>query len=98
VEWPELLQQCSQALREYAAWVESGCAGNPPAMVDPSGVRGPVPDELRPYATQIALQTSEMQQAVAAALTTLRTKAGRAAPARSGYDSRPMPRYLDAMG
>ena len=98
MEWPELLQLCGQALREYAAWVEGGCVGNAPAMVDPSGVRGPVPDELRPYAQQIALQTSEMQQAISAQLVDLKSKVGPAGPVRSGYDVRPMPRYLDALG
>ena len=98
MEWPELLEQCAQALRDHAVWVEGGCVGNPPTPVEPSGVRGPVPDELRPYASQLALQASEMQQAVSAQLVLLKARAAQAAPVRTGYEPRPVPRYLDALG
>ena len=98
MEWPELLQRYSDALRSYASWVENGCAGEPPAPIDPTGVRGPVPNELRAYASGLVAQTAIMQRAVSERLAGLRSTTGQAAPMRTGYEARPMPRYLDALG
>jgi hypothetical protein len=98
VEWPELLRRYSEALRQYASWIEAGCVGEPPAPVDTTGVRGPVPEGLRPHAAELATQTAMTERAVADRLATLRTATGHPAPMRKGYEQRPMPRYLDAMG
>jgi len=98
VEWPELLRQYTEALRLFTLWMEGGCVGEPPALVDPSRVRGPVPAELRPYANQVAEQVAQMEAAITVRLSTLRELAGHPAPVRPSYDERPMPRYLDAVG
>lgn len=98
MEWPELLRQYTEALRLYALWMESGCAGEPPALIDASRVQGPVPSELRPYAAELAAQTALMEAAVAGRLSTLRDVTGHPVPVRHHYDERPLPRYLDALG
>lgn len=98
MEWPELLRQYTEALRQYTLWMEGGCVGDPPALVDPSRVHGPVPPELRSYATEVVAQVAQMEAAVASRLSTLRGVAGHPSPVRPHYDSRPMPLYLDALG
>ena len=98
MEWPELLRQYTEALRQFTMWMDAGCLGAPPALVDASQVRGPVPAELRSYATEVVAQVAQMEGAVARRLSTLRDVAGHASPARTRYDVRPMPRYLDALG
>ncbi len=98
MEWPELLRQYTEALRLYTLWMEGGCEGPPPALVDASRVRGPVPAQLRPYATEVVAQVARMEAAIAGQLSTLRGVAGHPAPVRPRYDQRPMPRYLDALG
>lgn len=98
MEWPELLARCSEALRQYATWVEGGCVGPPPASVDASGVQGPLPQELRARAAQIATQTAHMEASITGRLAQLKSQAGHTAPVRQRYGSRPLPIYLDAMG
>jgi hypothetical protein len=88
----------SEALRQYASWIEAGCVGEPPPPADTPGFRGPIPDELRPQAAELATQTAMMERAVADRLATLRTATGHPAPMRKGYEQRLIPRYLDAMG
>lgn len=98
MEWPELLRRQAESLRQYASWLDTGCQGDPPAAVDATAVRGPIPFELRRYATELAAQTVMMHRCVAERLAALRRTAGHPAPVRNGYEDRPMPRYLDAMG
>jgi hypothetical protein len=98
VEWPELLRAYTEALRQYTLWMERGCVGAPPALVDATGVRGPVPGELRVYATELVAETAAVRGAIAGQLSTLRASTGKKAPAHDVYDHRPMPRYLDALG
>lgn len=98
MEWPELLRRQAEALRDYTSWLDNGCVGEPPPPVDRSGVRGPVPEELRSYAGDLVARSAMMERAVVDRLTALRGVAGHPAPMRQGYEQRPMPRYLDAMG
>jgi hypothetical protein len=99
VEWPELLRRWTEALRQYTIWAENGCRDQAPMMVDPTGVQGPLPPELRAYAMELAAQTQSMERRITARLAELRSStSGRAAPVRNAYDPRPVPRYLDATG
>jgi hypothetical protein len=98
VEWPELLRRHNEALRQYASWIEVGCVGEPPSPVDTAGVHGPVPEELRPYAAELVARTAALERTATDRLALLRTAVGHPAPVRTGYEDRPVPRYLDAMG
>jgi hypothetical protein len=98
VEWPEALRRHSEALRQYASWIEVGCVGEPPTSVDTAGVRGPVPEELRAYAAELATQTAVLERTATERLSVLRDAVGHHAPVRTGYEDRPVPRYLDALG
>jgi hypothetical protein len=98
VEWPELLRRYTEALRQYTLWMESGCVGAPPALVDATGVRGSVPEELRAYATELVAESAKMEAAIAGRLSTLRAVSGHPTPVRNRYEHRPVPRYLDALG
>lgn len=98
MEWAELLHRQAEALERYESWLQAGCAGAPPAPLAAGTPRGPVPDELRAHAAGLVARTAAMQQAVAGQLASLREKSGRPVPARNGYEQRPTPRYLDALG
>jgi hypothetical protein len=98
VEWPELLRHYTAALREYALWMDGGCTAEPPTLVDGSQVRGPLPLELRSYATDVLAEVASMQEALTCRLATLRSAACHSSSVRAHYDERPMPLYLDALG
>lgn len=98
MEWPELLRRQAEVLEQYESWLRAGCVGAPPTPVEAATARGPVPDELRAHAAGLVARTAVMEHAVAAALAALRDKTGHPAPVRNGYEQRPMPRYLDAVG
>ena len=98
MEWPELLHRQAEVLEQFESWLQAGCVGAPPNPVDASAPRTAVPDELRAHAAALVTRTAAMERAVAAALAALRDRTGHPAPVRHGYEQRPMPRYLDAVG
>lgn len=98
MEWPELLSSCAESLRQHELWLSSGCVGPAPAAVQLPDGQGPVPEELRGRVAELATRNAIVERLIADRLASLRERTGHPAPVRGGYDARPVPRYLDALG